>query len=70
MAKAISGRKKEEQYELQEQIFNKGFSVVTCGECGDVLFHKASEVDLTCPHCGFEGEPCDFPDLYYSGWWK
>ena len=22
---------------------------------------------LCCPHCTFEGEPCDFPDLYYNG---
>ena len=22
--------------------------------------------DYICPNCGFESDPCDFPDLYYS----
>lgn len=24
------------------------------------------EVLLKCPYCGYEGEPCDFPDLFFS----
>ena len=23
--------------------------------------------DLKCPHCGFEDEICNFPDLFYEG---
>jgi len=24
------------------------------------------EVLLKCPYCGYEGEPCDFPDLFFG----
>ena len=26
-----------------------------------------SKDDLKCPHCGFEDEICNFPDLFYEG---
>lgn len=22
--------------------------------------------DLICPYCGYESDPCDFPDLFYN----
>lgn len=24
------------------------------------------DYDLKCPYCGFEGDCCDFPDLFYE----
>ena len=43
-------------------------NAVTCGECGELMFHKMKKNlnTITCYHCGFESEPCDFPDYYYS----
>lgn len=28
------------QYELLEQMWDKGFNIVTCGDCGQVFIHK------------------------------
>lgn len=52
-----------------EQVLQKmqanGFNVTTCGECGDVVLHELPVKNdlLTCDNCGFESDPCDFPDL-------
>jgi rubrerythrin len=54
------------QYQLQLEIQASGFNVVTCGSCGDVMFHKIQEGDLKCPSCGFEDEQCEFPDLFHQ----
>ena len=56
------------QMEIQEAIQHAGFNVVTCGDCGSVLLHETSDEEITCPHCGYASDPCDFPDLYYTGW--
>jgi hypothetical protein len=29
-----------EQYELLQQLWTKGFNIVTCGNCGQVFIHK------------------------------
>lgn len=57
----------EEQIKLQEEMQSNGINLVTCGSCGDVLLHRIVEGDITCPHCGLESDPCNFPDLFYSG---
>ncbi len=59
-----------EQYELAQEVVNKsGINIVTCGNCGDVNLHRIfpteSDEDITCARCGFESEPCDFPDLFH-----
>lgn len=54
------------QLELQLEIVAKsGINIVTCGNCGDVLFHEITDEVVTCPYCKFEGDPCDFPDFNY-----
>jgi len=53
------------QYELQEAIADKAnIHIVTCGNCGKVLLHEATEGEITCEFCDYIGEPCDFPDLH------
>ncbi len=62
------------QYERQELIKDKcGICIVTCGRCGNVVLAKDGDfVDKdgygghACPNCGFESDPCDFPDMYYE----
>lgn len=62
------------QFERQELIKEKtGICIVTCGRCGGVVLAKDGDfVDEdgygghSCPHCGFESDPCDFPDMYYE----
>ena len=56
----------------------KGFNVVTCGDCGDVMLLEngvnRNEFDselhgmVKCPHCGFEDDESSFPDLFHEGW--
>lgn len=56
------------QIEFQERIQAIAkINIVTCGSCGNVMFHEINDTNLLC-ECGFESEPCDFPDLWYSGW--
>lgn len=53
------------QIELMQEIIDKAkINIVTCGMCGDVLLHEIEDEEIKC-HCGFESEPCDFPDLIY-----
>jgi hypothetical protein len=56
----------KKQYELaQEVVRRSGISIVTCGNCGDVNLHRVDDDEITCASCGFESEPCEFPDLFY-----
>ena len=50
---------------LLREVQQLGHNVVTCGNCGDVLIHKTTDEVVLCPHCGYESDPCDFPDLFY-----
>lgn len=44
---------------------NENVNIVTCGQCGDVVFHITEVTDdIKCPHCLFVSEPCHFPDFY------
>lgn len=55
----------ESQFKLLQELINKaGINVVTCGMCGDVLLHRVNEDEVSCPHCEFKSDPCDFPDLF------
>ena len=63
---------KKQKWDLQvimaERIVNKlGINIVNCGQCGRVLLHSLENCDaIECPHCGFESEACDFPDLFHD----
>jgi predicted RNA-binding Zn-ribbon protein involved in translation (DUF1610 family) len=61
-----------EQIALQEEIQSvAGINIVNCGNCGEILLHRTTNIqdteDIICPYCNFESEPCDFPDFLYSG---
>jgi predicted RNA-binding Zn-ribbon protein involved in translation (DUF1610 family) len=56
----------ETQLELQLEVVAKtGINIVTCGNCGSTLLHRIEDENINCPDCGFDSEPCDFPDLNY-----
>ena len=58
----------EKQIELQERIQSSGFNVVTCGNCGDIMFHEITDNFYAECLCGFESnEPSDFPDFWCIG---
>ena len=57
-----------EQFPMLKKMQNKGLNVVNCGNCGDVFFHYCNIETITCPYCGFEDEPCSFPDFFYDDW--
>jgi len=40
-------------------------NIVTCGNCGSVIVIFNREKEHKCYDCGFQSEPCDFPDLFY-----
>ena len=57
-----------EQIELQERIQASGINVVTCGDCGDVMFYEMTDNFYVECSCGFDSnEPSDFPDFWYRG---
>lgn len=39
-------------------------NIVTCGNCSDIFTHKKEQQELTCPHCKYHSDACDFPDLF------
>lgn len=56
----------DNQLELQLEVVTKsGINIVTCGNCGSTLLHRIEDENIKCPDCGFDSEPCDFPDLNY-----
>lgn len=58
--------KKETQADLQKELVQKsGINIVTCGECAEVMLHRATDEVVVCPFCEFSNDPCHFPDLYY-----
>ena len=57
-----------DQLTLMDEIRAKAnINIVTCGHCGCVFLHKLDDLDLTCFDCKTSGEPCDHPDLFYTG---
>jgi len=55
------------QIAIAEAIADKmGYDLTTCGNCGTVQFID-NGLDSTCYQCGFVGEPCDFPSLFFDG---
>ena len=52
---------------MNEIIAKTDINIVTCGHCGCVFLHKLDDLELTCFDCKKSGEPCDHPDLFYSG---
>lgn len=64
----IRGRKRT-QLELMEEIRSKSnINIVTCGSCGGIILEEIKEKEtIHCHCCGYDGEPCDMPDLFYEG---
>ena len=57
----------EEQFNLVKDIRDKlDLNIVTCGNCGAVLFHKSDVENIHCYQCNEQMEPCDCPDLWYD----
>lgn len=57
------------QSDLMEIIREKAdINIVTCGNCSSVILHERHVEEIKCYDCGYEGEPCDFPDLFHDGW--
>ena len=44
-----------------------GFNVVTCGDCGSVLFHRLDVKETISCFCGREMALSDCPDYWYEG---
>jgi len=60
-------QKRAKQYLLSQEInSNAGINIVTCGNCGSVILHRSEDVEIECYDCGYESEPCDFPDLFHE----
>ena len=57
------------QVEMQEKIQQIAkVNVVTCGNCGSVIFHDLSKKKIQCGDYGFKtNEPSDFPDYWCRG---
>ena len=53
----------KEQIDLQNQIQQEGFNIVSCGNCGTVLIHKTDKESIDCI-CGEEMDLWDCPDLW------
>jgi hypothetical protein len=56
----------ENQYKLAQEILQKtGINIVSCGNCGAILLHRAGVEVLNCLYCEIgETDICDNPDLF------
>jgi len=66
----INFKKKEDKLQRQKVIAEEiaelaDTTVCTCGSCGAVNLIIKDVDEIECYDCGFKGEPCDFPDLFY-----
>ena len=55
-----------EQQNLLARVHEAGINIVRCGMCGIVMLHERGAEELTCPLCGFQEDPCHFPDAIRS----
>ena len=61
-----SGELLRGQAKIQREMQQEGFNVVTCGNCGTVLLHKADETGaIECHNCLKTMDLSDCSDLYY-----
>ena len=58
---------KNQIHKSLEIIDKLGYNLTTCGSCGAVNIIDVSEEEHECYLCQYEGECCDFPDLFYDG---
>lgn len=58
-----------EQVQLQKELQNIGYNLVSCCTCSTVFIHRngANIEYLKCPYCGTEAGLCNFSDLFYNG---
>ena len=56
---------KKKQLDLLNEIKDIKINIVTCGHCGEVLFHKMKEEEITCCHCNSEMDLSDCPDFLW-----
>lgn len=54
-----------EQVKLLKEIQEKGYNVVTCGNCPTVFLHRTGVNEVTCPVCKMTQDTSDCPDLWY-----
>jgi hypothetical protein len=59
-----SCRDNNQYFMSQELVEVAGINVVRCGQCAEVMLHRVGDEVLRCPHCSYESDPCDFPDLF------
>jgi hypothetical protein len=58
-----------EQVQLQEELQNIGYNIVSCCTCSTIFIHRnGADIEyLICPYCGTEAELSNFSDLFYNG---
>lgn len=49
-----------------EALNKHGVNAVTCGHCGEILYHQQGVTMLKCYHCGELDDISSFGDLYYN----
>ena len=58
----------KEQLDLQHKIQEiANVNVVTCGNCGTVIFHDRDKTNITCFSCDKAMDVSDCPDYFYEG---
>jgi len=66
----MSNIKRKQEYKrqvaLSDELQDKGYNIVTCGNCGCVLLHRINASVIKCFQCGQAFEPCDCPDYFYE----
>lgn len=48
------------------EIQSAGFNIVTCGNCGETIFHKLGDEKIDCFGCMTKMDTGDCPDYWYE----
>ena len=56
------------QITIAEDVIRRmGYDLASCGDCGTLQFIDIAVEDNECYQCGFKGESCDYPSLFFDG---
>lgn len=68
-ARAVTSQElaQEMQVDLIEKMQKHDINLQTCPDCGKPALYDLRLENPVCPHCGAEGEHCDFPDMFWQG---
>lgn len=62
----MTQQNKSSQYQLLKEIQAHGINIVSCGSCGSVILHRATDTEIECYDCKEVFQPDGCADLFHE----